>query len=371
MAKRATVHRKVSLAMSRVPLARRRAQSTGRATSPGRFPRRIGKARRATDAAWARARSLTRGTGRAYRVKPPARDDLSLLRTRAFAEKTSQDGPRRAAAERAGRASLRARRREARDPGVRPARRIPALHQTVVHARPPGRIRARRVRRGVAGTRGADPERAGRHQRRRRAGDIERRERERRGAAGGRGARTQTAPAAPGGVRQAGWTVRPLRRCRYVPRRLPFAFFVRHRRSRFVSRETRREGARGGGRDVPRAPETRPIRASTRLSSATATFADDIPSSSPPSPRNPRNADSPQWRRGPASKPMLCNACGTRYRRTNTLGPSTPVHRAGAVVVPKKRSPPESPSGLNPAKKRCADEGLGADFGRVGTGVRA
>ena len=68
---------------------------------------------------------------------------------------------------------------------------------------------------------------------------------------------------------------------------------------------------------------------------------------------------------------MLCNACGTRYRRTNTLGPSTPVHRAGAVVVPKKRSPPESPSNLNPAKKRCADEGLGDPFGRVGTGVRA
>lgn len=82
-------------------------------------------------------------------------------------------------------------------------------------------------------------------------------------------------------------------------------------------------------------------------------------------------ADSPQWRRGPASKPMLCNACGTRYRRTNTLGPSTPVHRAGAVVAPKKRSPPESPSSLNPAKKRCADEGLGDPFGRVGTGVRA
>jgi hypothetical protein len=52
---------------------------------------------------------------------------------------------------------------------------------------------------------------------------------------------------------------------------------------RVLSRETRREGARGGGRDVPRAPETRPIRASTRLSSATATFADDIPSSSSPS----------------------------------------------------------------------------------------
>lgn len=68
---------------------------------------------------------------------------------------------------------------------------------------------------------------------------------------------------------------------------------------------------------------------------------------------------------------MLCNACGTRYRRTNTLGPSTPAHRAGAVVAPKKRSPPESPSSLNPAKKRCADEGLRDPFGTVGTGVRA
>lgn len=31
---------------------------------------------------------------------------------------------------------------------------------------------------------------------------------------------------------------------------------------------------------------------------------------------------SPQWRRGPPAKPVLCNACGTRYRRTNQLGPS-------------------------------------------------
>lgn len=85
-------------------------------------------------------------------------------------------------------------------------------------------------------------------------------------------------------------------------------------------------------------------------------------------------ADSPQWRRGPASKPMLCNACGTRYRRTNTLGPSTPVHRvASAPVLPKKRSPPQSPSGLNPAKKvRCAsaEDLAGEHFGRA-VGVRA
>eukprot|EP00192_Tetraselmis_astigmatica_P019016 CAMPEP_0117672156 /NCGR_PEP_ID=MMETSP0804-20121206/13744_1 /TAXON_ID=1074897 /ORGANISM="Tetraselmis astigmatica, Strain CCMP880" /LENGTH=255 /DNA_ID=CAMNT_0005480719 /DNA_START=146 /DNA_END=913 /DNA_ORIENTATION=- len=30
--------------------------------------------------------------------------------------------------------------------------------------------------------------------------------------------------------------------------------------------------------------------------------------------------ESPQWRRGPVEKPVLCNACGTRYRRTNHLG---------------------------------------------------
>lgn len=48
--------------------------------------------------------------------------------------------------------------------------------------------------------------------------------------------------------------------------------------------------------------------------------------------------DSPQWRRGPATKPMLCNACGTRYRRTNNLGaaPSrsgTPEKRRANAIV--------------------------------------
>ena len=68
---------------------------------------------------------------------------------------------------------------------------------------------------------------------------------------------------------------------------------------------------------------------------------------------------------------MLCNACGTRYRRTNTLGPSTPAHRAGAVVVPKKRSPPESPSSAHRFFAGFKDEGLRDPFGTVGTGVRA
>jgi len=31
-------------------------------------------------------------------------------------------------------------------------------------------------------------------------------------------------------------------------------------------------------------------------------------------------ADSPQWRKGPRCKPVLCNACGTRFLRTRSLG---------------------------------------------------
>jgi hypothetical protein len=34
--------------------------------------------------------------------------------------------------------------------------------------------------------------------------------------------------------------------------------------------------------------------------------------------------ESPQWRKGPSGKPVLCNACGTRYRRTHQLGPPIP-----------------------------------------------
>ncbi|GLC47018.1 hypothetical protein PLESTB_001723500 [Pleodorina starrii] len=46
--------------------------------------------------------------------------------------------------------------------------------------------------------------------------------------------------------------------------------------------------------------------------------------------------ESPQWRRGPPAKPMLCNACGTRFRRTNQLNPAaaiTPAGRAAAAAA--------------------------------------
>lgn len=69
-------------------------------------------------------------------------------------------------------------------------------------------------------------------------------------------------------------------------------------------------------------------------------------------------ADSPQWRRGPADKPILCNACGTRFRRTNQLAGSGAVTAMeagiGAAAVAaaaggKKRAAP--PSGDKAGRK--------------------
>jgi len=35
---------------------------------------------------------------------------------------------------------------------------------------------------------------------------------------------------------------------------------------------------------------------------------------------------SPQWRKGPKGKPVLCNACGIRFLRTRTLGKAQVGH---------------------------------------------
>ncbi|EFJ40942.1 hypothetical protein VOLCADRAFT_99159 [Volvox carteri f. nagariensis] len=43
--------------------------------------------------------------------------------------------------------------------------------------------------------------------------------------------------------------------------------------------------------------------------------------------------ESPQWRRGPPAKPMLCNACGTRFRRTNQLNPAVAIAPAGRATA--------------------------------------
>ena len=52
-------------------------------------------------------------------------------------------------------------------------------------------------------------------------------------------------------------------------------------------------------------------------------------------------AESPQWRKGPAAKPVLCNACGTRFRRTSQLNIGRPVL---------------GPARTGPARKRCAEQ---------------
>ncbi|CAD7695680.1 unnamed protein product [Ostreobium quekettii] len=50
--------------------------------------------------------------------------------------------------------------------------------------------------------------------------------------------------------------------------------------------------------------------------------------------------ESPQWRRGPPMKSVLCNACGTRYRRTGQLGPpgpATSMRKTRSVMSDQKR----------------------------------
>lgn len=50
-------------------------------------------------------------------------------------------------------------------------------------------------------------------------------------------------------------------------------------------------------------------------------------------------SESPQWRRGPNHKPVLCNACGTRFRRTHQLGP--PIPSTGKGANKREASPTE------------------------------
>jgi len=71
--------------------------------------------------------------------------------------------------------------------------------------------------------------------------------------------------------------------------------------------------------------------------------------------------DSPQWRRGPASKPMLCNACGTRYRRTNSLGPAP----SSRMATPEKRKNVSQNDARGKKSARCAVGGDNGKFSRA------
>lgn len=60
--------------------------------------------------------------------------------------------------------------------------------------------------------------------------------------------------------------------------------------------------------------------------------------------------ESPQWRRGPVGKPVLCNACGTRYRRTGQLGPPGPASslRKSRSMTDRKRYNVDDNEGIAP-----------------------
>ena len=302
----------------------------------------------------------------------------------------------------------------------------------MVHARQAGRIRrcrAHRFRRRAAGAGGAHPERTGPRGgfSRRRFQLVERGGEQRRGSGGAAvggylgGTDASDPPAADAHVPEARRAVRPLRSRGYVfflssssqhpafivsrscETKKKRSFFLllgtppasvsiaarderTHTLSPFFPAHLRRTlthlsdlidpCGRACLHDAPHLSRT-PLISTPRTHGFFLFFSPSLSRSSLLSPLvcAKQTTDSPQWRRGPASKPMLCNACGTRYRRTNNLGPPTPMGRVGAAAaaaVQKKRSPPASPSSLNPAKKaRCAPS-MGGGLDRFTTGaVRA
>lgn len=46
----------------------------------------------------------------------------------------------------------------------------------------------------------------------------------------------------------------------------------------------------------------------------------------------------PAWRNGPPEKPVLCNACGTRYRKKGTLEHYAPKGAQGQPVVERQKN---------------------------------
>lgn len=52
---------------------------------------------------------------------------------------------------------------------------------------------------------------------------------------------------------------------------------------------------------------------------------------------------SPQWRKGPACKPTLCNACGTRFLRTKSLGKATDKAALAPAALGAEEAGPRCP----------------------------
>ena len=298
------------------PSARRSAQSTGRARTPGQVSsRRIGKGETSEGRGRRqhRRRLVERGT-RADRVKRRLPRATTVAFTNAsFRRKTFTRWSASPRSRRTCRSASGGDERVASKPAIREydphVGYPPSTKQWYTFVRldeyGPGASG-----RGVAGTRGADPERAGRHQRRRRAGDAERRERERRGPA----LEDVEPERAPHPQHQAAY-VKPGGACDHCGAagtfRVAFRFFssAAPRASVVFPAPETRGNARGSGRDLPRASAP-PIRASACLSSVSRTLADDIPSASSAFPE-----PTAQTRRSGDAGPRPSPCCATPAAR--------------------------------------------------------
>ncbi|KAL1823549.1 hypothetical protein ACET3Z_010327 [Daucus carota] len=58
------------------------------------------------------------------------------------------------------------------------------------------------------------------------------------------------------------------------------------------------------------------------------------------------------WRTGPAEKPVLCNACGTRWRVQGTLADYIPRHGSAKIHEPSTAEKPDLLSFKAPRRKR-------------------
>lgn len=77
----------------------------------------------------------------------------------------------------------------------------------------------------------------------------------------------------------------------------------------------------------------------------------------------------PLWRNGPPDKPVLCNACGSRWRTKGTLANYTPLHARESLEegskVSLEKNMPFNPKGHNTHKKKQSRNIMKPEFGNM------
>lgn len=73
------------------------------------------------------------------------------------------------------------------------------------------------------------------------------------------------------------------------------------------------------------------------------------------------DAGTPLWRNGPPEKPILCNACGSRWRTKGTLSNYTPLHARENIDLKEIRLPKIKPSEHKLHKRKQTDCNLQAE----------